>query len=85
MNKKKRKNKGLWSILIFIIGLVLAAYVGGWLLFIKPIISCCIAFDAGTLTALIVGISVIKILCASVVAGVIIWVSGLISTIITAS
>lgn len=70
------------GILLFIVGIILALYVGGWLLFIKPIIACCMAFDAGTLTALMVGITVIKVICASAVAGIIVWLSGIVSTII---
>ena len=35
------------AIVTFIIGAALGLYVGGWLLFIKPIITCCVAFDGG--------------------------------------
>lgn len=33
-----------------IVGIALGIYTGGWLLFIKPIITVCAAYDAGTLT-----------------------------------
>ena len=82
MNIKNKKSKRIISIVLFIVGILLAIYIGGWLLFIKPIIACCIAFDAGTLTAFIVGVSVIKVLCASAVAGVIFWITSTISILI---
>lgn len=67
------------AILIFIVGILLAIYVGGWVLFIKPIMVACAAFDAGTLTASLVGMTVIKCLIATTVAGFIIFVSSTIS------
>lgn len=70
------------AIVTFIIGAVLGLYVGGWLLFIKPIITCCVAFDGGTLTALMISITIIKIICAGAVGSFIFWVFGAISTVI---
>ena len=83
MNRKKRKQKRILSVLIFIIGLLLAGYIGGWLLFIKPIIACCAAFDAGNLTALMVGISIIKIVFATAISSIIFWVASMISILIS--
>lgn len=51
-------------------------YVGGWLMFIKPILDVCSAFDAGTITGLLVGISVLKCLFASVVGWLIVYVGA---------
>lgn len=45
-----------------IIGIVLSVYTGGWLLFIKPIIAVCAAYDAGTLTGSMIGWTIIKCL-----------------------
>ena len=59
-----------------IAGLLGGAYVGGWLLFVKPIIEVCKAYDAGTLTGLMVGIAVIKCLLAGAV-GCAIFYTGL--------
>ena len=50
-------------------------YVGVWVMFIQPIISACQAFDAGTLTGSIVGITVLKCIFASCV-GVLIGYAG---------
>ena len=63
------------AFLFFIAGVVLACYVGGWVLFIKPILAACAAFDAGTLTATVLGVTVIKCLLASAVASLIIGVA----------
>ena len=62
--------------LIMIAGLLGGAYVGGWLMFVKPIIEVCKAYDAGTLTGLMVGIAVIKCLLAGAV-GCTIFYTGL--------
>jgi hypothetical protein len=42
-------------------------YGGGWLLFIQPIIALCKAIDAGTITALMVGLTVVKCIFAGTV------------------
>lgn len=55
-----------------IIGIVLSIYTGGWLLFIKPIIAVCTAYDAETLTGSMIGWTIIKCLVfAPIVAKVI--------------
>lgn len=45
-----------------IVGIALGIYTGGWLLFIKPIIVACAAYDAGTLTGSMIGWTIIKCL-----------------------
>lgn len=70
------------AVLVFTLGVVLAGYTGGWLLFIKPIIDCCKAFDTGSLTALMVGITVVKCVFASMVAGIIMWVCTVIAALL---
>lgn len=42
--------KKIFGVLLMIAGVVGGLYVGGWMLFIQPIIEACQAFDAGTLT-----------------------------------
>jgi hypothetical protein len=65
---------------IVMIGSVVSGlYVGGWLMFIQPILEVCRAFDAGTLTGLIFGIAVIKCIFASTVGAVIIYVGAAIA------
>lgn len=59
------------GVIIAIVGIGLGLYVGGWLMFIKPIIACCMAFDAGTLTGTMVGWTVIKCIFASFIGSII--------------
>lgn len=59
-----------------IAGIIGGLYVGGWLMFIQPILEACQAFDAGTLTGLMVGMTVLKCFFASTV-GWIIFAVGL--------
>lgn len=80
MDKKTRKAlkealKLAIAIIIIIAGIVAAIYYGVWVMFIKAILSACAAFDAGTLTAMTVGLTVIKCIFASTVTGLIISVS----------
>lgn len=43
-------------------------------MFIQPIISACTAFDAGLLTGLIVGMTILKCMFASLVGGIIAYI-----------
>ena len=67
-----------WIVLIG--SVVCGIYVGGWLMFIQPIIEACKAFDAGTLTGLIVGTTVLKCIFASTVGALIVWIGSSIAT-----
>lgn len=67
--KKVVKALLMWFFLIA--GAVGGIYVGGWVLFIQPIIGVCKALDAGVLTATIVGVAMLKcIFATSVGAGI---------------
>lgn len=66
--------------IVFIGSAVYGVYVGAWLMFIKPIIEACKAFDAGTLTGLLVGTTVLKCLFASVVGWIIVYVGSIVAT-----
>ena len=69
-----------WS---FLIGsTLLGLYVGGWMMFIHPIIEACKAFDAGTITGLIIGTTVLKCMFASAVGGIIVWIGAVIANIL---
>ena len=68
--------------IVFIGSIVLALYVSGWLMFVQPIIEACKAFDAGTLTGLIVGTTVLKCVFASAVGGIIVWIGSAIATVL---
>ena len=50
----------------FIAGILGGLYVGGWLMFIQPIMTACKAYDTGTLTGTIIGLTVLKCIFASV-------------------
>lgn len=70
--------------IIFAAGIVGGLYVGGWLMFIQPILEACQHFDAGTLTGLIIGTTVLKCAFASAVSGLIIGASSFIAALIAA-
>ena len=70
------------AFLIFIGGILLGLYVSVWAMFISPIIEACRAFDAGTLTGAMVGLTVIKCVFSSVVGYLITFVTTIISKII---
>lgn len=55
------------GIILMIIGIILGLYVGGWWMFVVPIITCCEAYDVGVLTASMIGWSVIKCILAGFV------------------
>ena len=74
--------KNIIGAVIIILSWVLALYVGLWEMFIKPIIDSCIAFDNGTLTGVMVGITVLKCIFASGVAGAILWIGNRIGLIL---
>ena len=65
--------------LVFIGSIVGGLYVSGWLMFIQPIIEACKAFDAGTLTGLLVGTTVLKCLFASLVGWIIVYVGSVVA------
>lgn len=65
--------KNVLAVLVFIGGLALASYLGGYLIFTEAIMSARAALDVDMPTALIVGITVIKCLLGYVVTSVIVW------------
>jgi hypothetical protein len=54
----------LIALIVAAFGAVSGAYVGIWLMVIQPIMQVCAAFDSGSLTALAVGITVLKCIFA---------------------
>lgn len=66
--------KNIIAWIVFIGSIVGGLYVSGWLMFIQPIIEACKAFDAGTLTGLMVGTTILKCMFASTVGYMIIHV-----------
>lgn len=74
--------KKFLSIFFLIAGIVAAIYFGGFVLFAKPILKCCSAFDEGTLTGTMIGITFLKCCVASIVASVCLFVGTLISQLL---
>lgn len=79
---KKLSNIVYWT--LFLASLAGGLYVGGWVMFIQPIIEACKHFDAGTLTGLMVGTTVLKCIFASAVGGIIVYVGSVIAALIAA-
>lgn len=79
---KKLSNIVYWT--LFLASLAGGLYVGGWVMFIQPIIEACTHFDAGTLTGLMVGTTVLKCIFASAVGGIIVYVGSVIAALIAA-
>lgn len=77
--KRKRhikfKVRTVLGVLIMVVGFAIAGYMGIWEMFIGPIIDACKHFDAGTLTGLMVGKTIIKCVFASTVSSLIAWAS----------
>lgn len=71
------------SILLMIVFGAVALYVGGWIMFVQPILEACQHFDAGTLTGTMVGITVLKCLFASTVGGIIFWIGCFLGGIVS--
>ena len=71
-----KKIKIIFGVLIILSSWICASYVGGWILFIKPIITACIAFDNHALTGLIIGTTILKCLFSSAVFSVIIYLGS---------
>ena len=63
------------GIIVYAISIIFGFYVSIWVMLIEPIIYACQCFDAGTLTATIVGITIIKILLSGF-AGILIMFVG---------
>ena len=61
--------------IVYAISIIIGFYVSIWVMLIEPIIYACQCFDAGTLTATIVGITIIKILLSGF-AGILIMFVG---------
>lgn len=69
---KKHSRIFVIAVVLYVLTFTVAIYVGVWLMCIKPIIGCCVAFDGGTLTAVMVGKTILSYLFASIVSGIII-------------
>lgn len=70
-----KKIRDWLSAIVYVISIIIGFYVSIWVMLIEPIIYACQCFDAGTLTATIVGITIIKILLSGF-AGILIMFVG---------
>lgn len=68
------KIRDLLGAIVYTISIIIGFYVGIWVMLVEPIIYACQCFDAGTLTATIVGITIIKILLSGFAATLIMLV-----------
>lgn len=73
MNKMKIK-KYLYYFIVTV-GVIIGAYVAGWLMIIKPILLCCTAYDSGLLTGYMIGITILKFIFSFSVFLLIIYLS----------
>ncbi len=67
------------SIAVFLFGISVAIYVGGWLMLVKPIRNTILAYTMGNLTIPQLVVNVIKCICSLTVAGFI-WSLGYIAS-----
>lgn len=74
--------KKIIALIIFILSVALGLYVGGWCMFVVPIIEACKHFDAGTLTGVIIGTTVLKCIFASAVGSVIVYIGSIIAAVL---
>lgn len=68
-----KKICGILKYVVLIGSLIAGLYVGGYLMFIKPIVTCITAFDLGALTGAMIGWSIVKCIFAGTVSGIIIY------------
>ncbi len=66
--------RNIVATIIVCLSILVGVYVGAWLMFAKPIIICCQAFDTGALTGTMIGWSIIKCVFSSFVCGIIIFI-----------
>lgn len=68
--------------LVVLIGILGVFYIGGFILFVQPILAACKSFDAGTLTMLAVGVTVLKCIFAGTVGVLIAWLGMVVGAVI---
>ena len=69
--------------IVYAISIIIGFYVGIWVMMVEPIIYACQCFDAGTLTATIICITIIKILLSGFAAILIMLVGFVIAFFIS--
>lgn len=74
-----KKICGILKYVVLIGSLIAGLYVGGYLMFVKSILVCCIAINAGTLTGMMAIWTVVKCALAGSVCGAIFGIGYLIA------
>lgn len=74
--------RGIIGLLLIILGAVVGLYVGAWCMVIQPIMYACACFDAGALTGVIIGMTVLKCVFAPVVGWLIFYIFTLIGVLV---
>lgn len=82
MRSSKRKKRSNIALFFTMIGVVLGAYVGVWVMFISPVLNACALFDTGGLTATVIGITILKCLLASPIGWGVFYIATLIGVFI---
>lgn len=67
------------GVVAIFISCILGLYVGGWLMFLKPIIYFVAAFNTGTLTWISVILSIVKIILALPICGAIAYIGVIVA------
>lgn len=70
------------GMIFIIIGIILGLYIGGWLMFIQPILACATAFDMGVLTGSMIAITALKCIFVSFVGYIVFWVFSFIGILL---
>lgn len=71
------------GIAVYAISIIIGFYVSIWVMLVEPVIYACQCFDAGTLTATIIGITIIKILLSGFVGTLIMFIGSAIAFFIS--
>lgn len=69
------------SYFFLIIGICAGAYVGGYLMLIKPIVECLAAYDANILTGSMIGITIVKCFFSGFVGSIILSIGYFIALV----
>lgn len=72
---RSKKIKLVLSVIVLVSGIAAAIYFGLWIMFIKSILTACAAFDAGSLTGMVIGTTILKCIFAGTVSSIIIRVT----------
>lgn len=75
--------KKLLGVLLIIIGVVGGIYVGGFVMFVQPILDVCKAIDTKTLTCTVVGVAILKCIFASFIGYLIATAGVMVGCILT--